>query len=351
MVGVLVLFSCSRSSDSDDGPVSVLAFPASYAPVRLDLGNAAGGDDDPSLVRGQDGLFYLVFLSDRSGNADLWITSSANGTAWSAPVQITTSADEDYYPTLLQTPDGTFHLAWHRFEASTTGQSHLYYRTTTTPLNWGAVETPITTGVVDDWDCTMIPVGASELRIYFSSAARSSNPTYNRDLYVVRSTDLGQTWGAPALSDASHVSQFDRYPAVLQSGPGQFHLVFQRQDTDAILNATSDLFVADSADGLTWSAPVQITSDVADAQPDLFANFYRAPILDRWVMSWTSTSMTTGGLVSQAVGTSAPIDLTPILGMGGWSTRVAPAAGPSSLMVFVASLSGSPQLYAVVLPL
>ncbi|HEV8376856.1 MAG TPA: hypothetical protein VGR38_11565, partial [Candidatus Polarisedimenticolia bacterium] len=122
--------SCSRSHGSDDGPVSVLASPAPYAPTRMALGNASGGDDDPSLIRAQDGLFYLVFISDRSGNIDLWITSSSDGVAWSAPVQITTSSDEDLYPNLLQSADGAFHLVWHRFEALGTGQSHLYYRTT-----------------------------------------------------------------------------------------------------------------------------------------------------------------------------------------------------------------------------
>jgi hypothetical protein len=343
--------SCSRSHGSDDGPVSVLASPALHAPTRMALGNDSGGDDDPSLIRAQDGLFYLVFISDRSGNIDLWITSSGDGVAWSAPVQITTSSDEDLYPNLIQSADGAFHLVWHRFEALGTGQSHLYYRTTTTPLSWGSTETPITTGVVDDWDCKMVPVGAMELRVYFSSAARSSNPTYNRDIYVVRSTDRGQTWGSPVLSNVSHVSQFDRYPAVLQLGPTQFQMIFQRHDTDNFLDSTSDLFVATSADGLAWNAPVQITSDMADAQPDLFANFYLAPIYGQWITSWTSTSFSTGGIVNLPVGGASPIDLTPILGMGGWSTRVAPASGSLSLLVFVSSVSGTAQLYSVILPL
>ena len=343
---------CSRSShDSEPALTSVLGSPASYPPTRMALGNASGADDDPTLIRALDGLYYLVFISDRSGNMDLWITSSADGVAWSAPIQITTSTDEDFYPNLLQSADGAFHLVWHRFESMTTGQSHLYYRTTTTPMNWGTAETPITTGVVDDWDCKLIQVGASELRVFFSSAARSSNPTYNRDIYVVRSTDLGQTWGTPAISNVSHVSQFDRYPAVVQTGASQFRMIFQRQDTDFLLDSTSDLFVADSTDGLTWNAPVQITSDGSDSQPDLFSNFYWAPIYQRWIMSWTSTSFSTGGIVNLPVGGAAPINMTPILGMGGWSTRVAPASGGLSLMVFVAGATGTPQLYSVILPL
>ena len=351
IVMLAALAGCSRSHDSDSGPTSVFVSPAAYPPVRMTLGNLTGSDDDPSLIRALDGLFYLVFISDRSGNMDLWITRSSDGTTWSAPVQVTTSSDEDFYPNLLQTADGVFHLVWHRFEAQTTGQSHLYYRTTTTPLDWGASETPITTGVVDDWDCKLMLVGSMELRVYFSSAARSSNPTYNRDIYVVRSTDLGQTWGSPAISDVSHVSQFDRYPAVLQSAPGQFHMIFQRQDTDYILDSTSDLFIADSADGLDWSDPVQITSDGSDSQPDLFASFYPAPLFGPWMMSWTSTSFSVGGIVNRPVGGPAPIDMTPILGMGGWSTRVAQAQGGLSLLVFVAGVSGTPQLYSVILPL
>jgi hypothetical protein len=127
-------------------------------------------------------------------------------------------------------------------------------------------------------------------------------------------------------------------------------MVCQRQDTDTLLDATSDIFVADSADGLAWSAPVQITSDASDAQHDLFSSFYRAPLYGAWIMSWTSTSFSIGGLVGRPIGGS-PVDMTPILGMGGWSTRVAPAANGLSLLVFVASVTGTPQLYSVLLPL
>ena len=313
----------------------------------MDLGGGTAADDDPTLIRAQDGQYYLVFISDRSGNMDLWVTSSGDGVTWSAPVQITTDVNEDLYPNLMQSADGAFHLVWHRFEGLSTGQSHLYYRTTLTPLDWGASETPITTGVVDDWDCKLIPVGASELRVYFSSAARSSNPTYNRDIYVVRSTDLGQNWGSPAISNVSHVSQSDRYPAVLESAPGQFRMIFQRQDTDAILDATSDLFVADSTDGLTWNAPLQITSDPSDAVADVFANFYRAPLLHKWVMSWTSPA----GLISQPVGSGSSIELSPVLGMGGWSTRTSAAKDGLSLLIFVSNDAGTARLFSVILPL
>jgi hypothetical protein len=201
---------------------------------------------------------------------------------------------------------------------------------------------------VDDWDCRLISVGAAELRVYFSSAARSSNPTYNRDLYLIRSTDLGQNWGAPELSDAGDASQFDRYPAVVQSGPGAFHLAFHRQDTDNLLDPTSDIFVSESSDGLSWSAPTPVTADVPDSKADLFSSYFRSPLLDRWVLSWTRS---TGGLAALPVGDSSPVDLTPVLGMGGWSPRTAPASGGLSLLVFVSAGSGTPQLYAVILPL
>lgn len=342
---------CGRSQDSHSGPTSALLSHASYTPALMALGNPSGDDDDPSLIRALDGSYYLVFISDRAGNRDLWITRSGDGIAWTPPVQITTSAHEDLYPSLLQTPDGAYHLVWHRFEALTTGQSHLYYRTTTTPLGWGAAETPITAGAVDDWDCKMILVGATELRVYFSSAARSANPTYNRDIYIVRSPDLGRTWEAPAVSNVSHGTEFDRYPAVVRYGQGLFHMIFQRQKTDSIVDDTSDLFMADSADGLAWDPPDQITSDGADLQPDVFSSFYRAPIFGQWMMSWTSTAFSTGGLVSRPLAGAPPVDMTPILGMGGWSMRVAPAPDGFSLLIFVSNWNGTPQLYSVILPL
>src|SRR5262249_26050405 len=148
--------------------------------TRLELGNGSGTDDDPSLLRAKDGSYYLVFLSDRSGNSDLWVTHSSDGEQWSPPQQITTNPDNDVYPTLLQTSDGMFHLSWSVFATSPPYTQHLYYAESADGLTWPVgSQTPLTVGLVGDRSPSMILVGTSELRIYFSSGQRNPANTAN----------------------------------------------------------------------------------------------------------------------------------------------------------------------------
>jgi hypothetical protein len=319
---------------------------------HLDLGNTTGGDDDPTLLRAQDGSYYLVFISDRSGNSDLWATHSSDGLAWSTPQQITTNPDDDQYPTLVQTSDGKFHLSWALFQTSAPYTTHLYYAESTDGLTWpSGAQTALTSGLVGDKAPHMIIVGTSELRVYFSSGQRNPSNTANDDLLVMRSPDSGTTWGAPVLiPELSSATQIDRFPWVVQVASTEFDIVFNRQDADNLFDPTSDVFFAVSTDGLTWSSPAQVTSDPSDQIPDLWPNFIYAPVAKQWYASWTSTAFYPGGITVMPAGGAYPaqaMDLHPSLGIEGWSTRV---AGP--LMVWVDSAAtGKPQLYSAMNPL
>jgi len=337
----MLLVRCHNSSSSGT-PVQ------SNNVVHLDLGNAAGTDDDPSLIRALDGNFYLVFLSDRSGSKQLWATRSADGRVWSPPQQITNNADENLFPTLLQTTDGVFHLCWGRFSIAGGGTQHIYYARSTDGLNWNAAsQVQLTSGLVGDRVTGMIAVGASELRLYFSSATRSlpGKQFFNDDILVMRSMDRGLTWQPPTLlTSVSSDNEEDRFVSVVQLAPNNFQMVFNRQATSNLFDPTSDVFVATSTDGLNWNAPVQITSDAMDRVHDLWPNFVFAPVAQQWYLSWTSTAYSTGGVVLLPLNGQYPaqaIDLQASKNVGGWSTRV---AGP--LLIWVNSTTGTPQLWA-----
>ena len=64
-------------------------------------------------------------------------------------------------------------------------------------------------------------------------------------------------------------------------------------------------------------------------------------------MSWTSPA----GLISRPVNGASAIELSPILGMGGWSTRTAATQGGESLLIFVSNDAGTARLFSVLLPL
>jgi hypothetical protein len=328
-------------------------------PTRLSLGNPGGEDDDPALILAKDNFYYLAYLADVSGNKEIWLTRSSDGINWSSPLQITDNVNEDIYPNLLQTADGTFHLLWQRLVPAT-GESHVFYRKTPDPLVWPAAESQVTSGLVDDTEPMLVASDPNEFLVYFVSAQRGISlpkSAYNRDIYSVRSENQGSTWTEPTiitLIEPKSDNVSDRFPRVIKIATNDFRLVFQRQATDNLFDPTGDLMLSSSTNGITWTVPTQITSDPSDSEFDLFPNFIFAPKLGQWTISWLTTHVnsTTGGIFNLPLNKSgqypaAAIDLSSIIGISGWSTRIASPSSGKSLIVFVSSSTGKPQLWSV----
>jgi hypothetical protein len=85
-----------------------------------------------------------------------------------------------------------------------------------------------------------------------------SNRDGNDDLYVMRSDD-GLAWSAPARVTTNLAS--DWYPTLLQDGGGRFHLTWMRQ-----ASTTRTVVYNSSADGLSWdpSSELAVTGGVSD---------------------------------------------------------------------------------------
>jgi hypothetical protein len=90
-----------------------------------------GDDEDPAVVRAQDGRFHVVWWSRQRGQVDLFARSSSDGRTWSDERRITNDPEEDYYPSLLQSADGTFHLVWFRLERARATMDIWYARSWT----------------------------------------------------------------------------------------------------------------------------------------------------------------------------------------------------------------------------
>jgi hypothetical protein len=349
-----------------------LALMASGCAVQLPQGAPAAANDDPSLVKSQDGFYYLAFLSDRLGTADLWIARSADGQTWSDPALVATGSETDeVYPTLLEASTGegvtTFHLSYGRTDRAFPYAGRIVYRRVTYTHATGAfsvaAEEAVTSGIIDDREPQMMGVGANDLRIFFSSAARSNKPQYNRDLYLVTSADGGDTWASPALlktpsgASLSSGSEHDRFPWVAQTSPTGFHLVFQRHVTESIFDPTSDLFVATSCFGLfdNWCAGPHITSDPNDSIHDLFPSLQWIPSAQKWYVTWSSMQYpqeSRAGIIGLPIDQldqfpQAAADFSGQVKLGGWSARAAVgSAANKTRLVFVSNNSTpTPQLF------
>jgi hypothetical protein len=325
--------------------------------TMLPLGAKSGEDDDPTIVRARDGSFHLAWLSKRTGNAEIFAARSADGLIWGEPAQVTKHDHQDWYPSLLEGPDGTFHLVWMRVTPPPDNFQHIWYNRSSDGLNWDAsAEVQVTTGAVNDFAPNLSQDAEGNLLVYFSSTVRSKNRT--SDLFVVRSLDKGASWEAPrSLSALSSRTDMEVFPWVERCNDGRFMMVFSRFDVSARSNyfhPSTDLFFARSTDGLAWDRPTAITSDAA---VDTLPSFYLDHSGAEWTLIWVSTARSNppkSNVVEIDVSNleqypDGVANWTDRIGAAGWSPRVvATGAAELYLMVSVSRATGTPKLYSQV---
>lgn len=277
------------SEQGPDDPVPPLDFEPT-APILLSTGSPTK-DEDPSVIRAQDGRLFVAWFSDRGGNNDLYLTSTANGTEWTPTTRLTADPGGDFYPNLYQDAQGTFHLVWFRWTALYVG--HIWHNTSADGLNWdeGTAEQVTTDPDVDDWVPTITQAPNGTLLVCFVSDARDAvNPT--NEIYVSAKRPGETAWDAPVLAAGlNSASEHDHLPFVMRTG-SEVSLAWVRSPAaypTPWTGAKSDLFYATSTDGSSWSAPLQITNDSGDVV-HVFPALY--PNLDGdWTLVWLSTRL------------------------------------------------------------
>ena len=325
--------------------------------TMLPLGTESGEDDDPAIIRARDGSYHLAWLSNRTGNAEIFATRSVDGLNWGKPVRVTNNDFQDWYPSLLQGPDGTFHLVWMRVTPPPDNFQHIWYNRSVDGITWEpSAEIQVTTGAVNDFAPNLAMDAKGNLLVFFSSTVRSRNGT--SDLFVVRSLEQGASWEAPlSLSTLSTPNDMEVFPWVERRGDGTFMMVFSRHDSVDGANyfhRSTELFFARSTDGLAWEPPTAITSDTAvDTLPSLYADHAGT----KWTLIWVSTAMS-----DPPKGEVVQIDVdnlgrypdgvrnwTDSIGAAGWSPRVVATGTPDLyLMISVCRVKGTAKLHSQV---
>ncbi len=250
---------------------------ATTAPQVLSTGSPTK-DEDPSVLRARDGSMFVAWFSDRDdGAGDIYVERCASGTNWSNPARVTLDPGGDFYPTLVQDDAGRFHLTWFRWYAYFRG--HILHSTSADGIHWNvADEESVTTDPdVDDWLPTPAFATDGTMFIYFVSDVRdATNPT--SEIYVTSKGPADVAWSPPdTLAGINSATEHDQLPFVARTGSG-FTMAWVRHDTSEpipYLNPKSQLFIATSTNGTTWSAPLQVTHDVGNVVnlfPQIFAD-------------------------------------------------------------------------------
>jgi hypothetical protein len=339
------LVSCKGGGDQGPDPLPPLERLQPTLPTPLSPGNVDGQDEDPSILVARDGgALYAAWYSNRAGRhssgrerKELFVARSVDGIAWTDPVQVTSHAEWSFYPSLAQSADGVFHLAWMRWRLIPDGcapdtadpcsgfEQVIVYSQSPDGLTWDpSNEVTIADGPGDELP-SLVAASDGRLLVYFDSTSGSAP----RDIRVA--VNAGTGWDPPqAVTGVNSDVESDTYPHVIERAPGSFVMAWTRHPTfDPLTTGTSEVMLSQSADGLGWTPPI-VASGPSPARVDVFPYLFPDHAGERWSVLWVTES----GVLTQPVDDPLPLANLDPAGLGtldlpGYTPRVAPSPTPA----------------------
>jgi hypothetical protein len=328
--------------------------------------NLTGQDEDPAVLREQDGAISVAWYSNRNGlgpdgreDKEIFLVRTTDGDTWSAPLQLTSHPTEwSFYPSLAQSQDGAVHLAWWLMtltppgctpSVDCTGNSNtLMYATSPDWESWNleAAEA-ITTGPGDWLPSILYDSVGDRLLVYFAAVARNAQSVVTPGDAVLRifavSRDAGG-WSEPfSLSgNVNATGTHNTFPYVVQRADGSFVMTWTRYDgsggsgvLDVLSQPSSQTMLATSSNGATWSDPIALSGEGLNVFPQLYADHAGV-----WLATWLTTAFSPDGdQVEMVLGGTIPDDLAMRLEIAGYTAKLVASATPG--VFFGASVIGS----------
>ena len=314
------------------------------APVRISDDN--GDDEDPSVMLARNGRFYVAWSSKRQTGVNIYIKSSEDGRNWSTEDRVTYGPGEDFYTSLAQTRDGTFHIAWFRLEREQ-ADADIWYSRSQDARSW-TTPIPIANSVNVEWAPSIHADSRDALHIVWSSGK-----TGNRELYVSRSDDGGLCWSPERRITQS--DEEDDFPHMIETSDGESILAWTRYRKgstlhDIITDTSAEVVIARSWDGLNWSVPeVSSPRDEKWRQMDLLPFVFTDAATRQLYLSWTSSRSNSLGniLLRNMASEQSVYSLLTTERTRDYSAKIAPTKTPGQyLMVWVSDREGRTEIYS-----
>jgi hypothetical protein len=199
---------------------------------------------------GRDGV-YLAFMNQTGAGwmqLDSYVRCSTDGgTTW-APTRRLTLTQDGYSPTVAADTLGRVHVVW------TKGGGQVYYcRSTNRGSTWGPL-TPISTGGSSQWNCSIASDQGNNLHVTWEDQRDG-----NREIYYLRSTDGGTTWGSDTR--LTYNPSPSTYPNIVADPYGGVYIVYQ----DSADVTKGIWFLSSTNRGTTWTTETKISDKVFGA--------------------------------------------------------------------------------------
>jgi|ERR1043166_70509 hypothetical protein len=271
-----VLGASAAAGDSPTATVSENRFGKVFQ-----LTNGPKTDEDGSFIGGDDGKIYFAFISNRSGNMDVWLTSSKDGQQWSEPHAVVATPHDDLLNVFTRTSDGIYHLTGRsQFMVADSTSSNLVEWSA--PVAWSNPRT-------DGWTAGS-----------FQEAAHGeywlvtlSEKTGVRKLYIQNSSDRGRNWSARA--PLTQHEQADFLFSFRIAADGTFILVWEQRDVrdqKTLVSASSNIYASTSKDGIKWTAPALLSPPTGKPKLDMWPSIIVGP-RDQYYAVWMSSRVAT----------------------------------------------------------
>lgn len=209
----------------------------------------SGFDVFPSITQTDDGLIWVVWCSDRTGNTELFY-KVYNGTMvhpWSPETRLTEDLNEDLTPSIMQAQDGTIWVVWVSKRA---GNTDIYYKTYNG--SWSP-DTPLTTDPNKDNSPSIIQTTDGTIWVFWDSDRSDQS-----EIHYATSSDNGEIWTQEPLTQYSGL--YNKDPAAMQAANDTIWVVWERNE---------DIYYS-LYNGTSWS-PMEplITDPHRDLQPSI----------------------------------------------------------------------------------
>ena len=150
----------------------------------------SGKDLKPVICQMSDESIWIVWSSSRSGGYDIYAkTSSDNGASWSDAIRLTMDSSLDKMPSIAQMSNGVIWVVW---ASDRTGNYDLYYKVSSDlGVSWSD-DTQLTSGPKIDSNPCALQTADGKIWVFLSR--RAPTETATDDIHYISSSDGGATW-------------------------------------------------------------------------------------------------------------------------------------------------------------